>query len=1218
MLYDVRSMTPTPPQTRRAERRAGRNRGGPPTPRRAESGAGRATSHPPPGAAVTGRRGWALACLWFLSAGAAATAAPAVAAAPDACRAELDAHRLGAALEFMASGRIAALRTLQAAPGREVLVVADERGNDVSLDVLAADGSARVHADNPVRRAGRQSAFATTDADGALRIRLAGKEHDAVKGRVRVQLYDLTDLPPDGRCLQALRAIAAGDAQYASGQDVTLGQRTGEMAATRHAYLLVAEEYLRAHALLESAGDTALRLTVAHSLAAVYYQDLQDWRRCADWAERAAALATELHRDYDAARARALLAAAWIELATRASSSDRSTAAPAATHELFERARVLLRRLERFHLERGESYDAALQRNNIGAADYLEGHYATAAASYARAARMFGAIGERPRLGVALRNQANCDWGRDDLVAAAAGYRRALKYLTPEPYPKFYLYAISNLATLKFEIGEFDESLRLHVRALALARRTSARLIESSSLYGIGVAYYALGDVDLARRYLEQSLAHRPAELDPSGRVRSLSALSTLYARDGRLDAAIAADEEALTLTASTLGRARMLVHLALDQAAAGRVPQALEELATVLDEPSAADPTGRIEALIVRAHIERLAKRAADAERDLLSALELIRRRDNPDAQFRAELELALTLKSANRPDDALAAVDRALARSDELRRVTASPDMRAYLQEPLRPALDLKLALLAERHRQLLERGEQRSADRVARAALATAESGRAQSLIDLASLRDAGPARRNLQPELARRERLYRDLAARRFRLAERESAATPEDLATTALRAEIASLRLALDALNVEIARRSGAPAGAAPFVVAELAAWLHRLAPGTTLVEYWLGRDDAYAWTIGGGIVHFSSLGPSQPIADAARAMHDALRNATSGSLGERRELAAALYDRILRPLGESATVGHALIVVPDGALNYVSFAALRTGHADSARYLIEDRDVAIAPAGRWLTRHRSSGRDRAAASRFLLVSDPIYHDDDARLNARRRETASGAPVADADAPEPARFDTLRRLPWTARETALVASLLPPSQVDELRGAAATRSRVLALDWTRYRVIHLASHGIVDASMPQLSALVLSAFDEAGARVEQSLRAADLAELSLNADLVVLSACDTALGKVIAGEGTVGLASTAMARGAGAVLASLWQAPDEMSARLMTEFYRGILTRRIGPVAALGRAMRSMLAADREADPAYWAVFQLSISRPDPGAGPSTGKNPEST
>jgi CHAT domain-containing protein len=201
-----------------------------------------------------------------------------------------------------------------------------------------------------------------------------------------------------------------------------------------------------------------------------------------------------------------------------------------------------------------------------------------------------------------------------------------------------------------------------------------------------------------------------------------------------------------------------------------------------------------------------------------------------------------------------------------------------------------------------------------------------------------------------------------------------------------------------------------------------------------------------------------------------------------------------------------------------------------------------------------------------------------------------------------DWPELAQAADLKRLPWTARETAMIAALVPAGLVDQLSGGTATRARLLNEDWSRYRIIHLASHGVVDASMPQLSALLLGAYDDHGQRVEQAVRAADLELLTLNADIVALSACDTALGRDVAGEGSVGLAYTALARGAGAVIGSLWQAPDEMSAHVMTEFYRGILHDHLSPSGALGSAMRGELLRNPQADPALWAAFQVSVSR----------------
>ena len=1138
-------------------------------------------------------------------------AAPAAAPEPQTCQQELDAHRIGAPAVAAVVGRNPVEMSFVGTPGREFLLVVHEQGNDVALDVSVPDGREPVHADNPVRRSGRQSATGVFGAAGTLRVRVAGKEHDAVAGRITAAVYDLTGLTADGACGSALRALAAGDTNYARGQEVSLGRLPAGSAAARHAYLLAAAHYFLAYTRLAAGGDDELRLGAAHALAALYYQELQDWSRSADWAARTVTTATALQRDYERARAQALLAAAWIELATGSSSPDRSTAVPADSHARFDEARTLLAALEQFHRRRGERYDAALQLNNIGVADLYEARFAEAMGIFTQAAGEFGALHERPRQGSAIQNVAVAQWGRGDLVAAVRTFREALDKLGPEPYPKLYLIALTNSALVNVAIGDFDEALRLNATALAFARTVGMQQLESQSLYGLGITYYALGDHDLAQRYIEASLALRPAAFDARGRVASLRALGTLYGAAGRYAAAIAIDEEALALSSTPTSRAGMLVRLAADKAATGRDAEALESLAAVLEGPAGMDPGPRIEALIERGRLQRTAGRLAESAQDLRAALALIRRHDSPDAQFRAELELARTLRMTGRLDESLAAVDRALARGDELRRQTANPEFRALRQEPVRPAFDLKVSLLAERYRQLRRDGRPQLAERVAREALTTAERGRARSLAELSASRSSSSLTGPLRADLARREGLYRDLAARRYRLADRENNAGAADLTVLALRADIASLRLELDTLNAQIARRTGSADGRAPFIPDAAADWLRRRAADGAIVEYWLGADEAYAWTITRQGIRWVPLGASAAITDAARRFHGALRNVATTSARERRELGVALYDFVVRPLREQLAPGRSLLVIPDGALHFIPFAALRTGDGSTGSYLIEERDVAVAPALWWLMAHRQLPAAGERPSRFLLVADPIYRADDARLTATPpASTAAREAVAVAVA-DATRFADLERLPWTGRETELVAALLPAANVDLLTGASATRARLLALDWARYRIIHLASHGMVDASMPQLSALVLGAFDERGQRVEQSLRVADLAALNLNAEVVALSACDTALGREIVGEGSMGLASTAIARGAGAVLASLWQAPDEMAARLMTEFYRGILIRRSAPAAALGTAMRAILAADREADPGLWAAFQLSVSRADDGNGPPT-------
>jgi CHAT domain-containing protein len=131
-------------------------------------------------------------------------------------------------------------------------------------------------------------------------------------------------------------------------------------------------------------------------------------------------------------------------------------------------------------------------------------------------------------------------------------------------------------------------------------------------------------------------------------------------------------------------------------------------------------------------------------------------------------------------------------------------------------------------------------------------------------------------------------------------------------------------------------------------------------------------------------------------------------------------------------------------------------------------------------------------------------------------------------------------------------------------------------------------------------MPQLSALILSTYDQNGTPIQSALRTADLSSLTLSADVAVFSGCETALGKEVLNEGMVGIAYATLARGARAVITSLWPIPDEINAHLMTDLYRHLEHDTMSPLTALSESMRSILDRNPSADPALWAAFQVSV------------------
>jgi CHAT domain-containing protein len=442
------------------------------------------------------------------------------------------------------------------------------------------------------------------------------------------------------------------------------------------------------------------------------------------------------------------------------------------------------------------------------------------------------------------------------------------------------------------------------------------------------------------------------------------------------------------------------------------------------------------------------------------------------------------------------------------------------------------------------------------------------------------------------------LYRELAARRFQLEARLDRAGTEDTRVRLLRKEIAGLRQQIDQVNAQF----GAAAAQAPESQGGRRKDLDlgAIPANTALVEYWLGAEETTAWVATREGLQMLSLGPTARISSQALAFRTSLRSFGTVPVAERLRLGEELYRLIIQPLVPLLLNKRQLLFAPDGALHYVPFAALRAMQGGRNQFLIEQHEVAVAAS---LTSLLSDPGvlpgPGPPLKQMLLVDDPVYGLDDPRLS-----IVAGAP---AQKSVPAWLivrgaggsHALPRLPGSQREADTIASLLPGDAVDRLEGFAATRERFLAANLGRYRFIHVASHAVTDPEIPQLSALILTSRDARGAPVEGRVLAADFMSTQLNAEAVVLSACDTALGKNLGGEGLVGLRYVVLARGARSVLASLWQVPDEAATQLMSRFYSSLLQGRSGVIVSSSEAMRGMLAGGVR-DPALWAAFAVAV------------------
>ncbi len=327
--------------------------------------------------------------------------------------------------------------------------------------------------------------------------------------------------------------------------------------------------------------------------------------------------------------------------------------------------------------------------------------------------------------------------------------------------------------------------------------------------------------------------------------------------------------------------------------------------------------------------------------------------------------------------------------------------------------------------------------------------------------------------------------------------------------------------------------------------------------------------------------------------------------------------AAELSQMLLGPI--AAQLGNKrLLVVSEGALQYIPFAALpvpqgtgsnqNNSNPDAHTPLIVDREVLSLPSASALMvlRAETSGR-KPAPKAIAVLADPVFDEDDPRvkLTGPRRKRAT---AIDSSAVKPARTvrdvgametgGSLSRLPFSREEAEAILAITLTDQGMKALDFNANRALATSGELGKYRVVHFATHGLLNSEHPELSGIVLSLVDEQGQPQDGFLGLHDIYNLDLPSELVVLSACRTGLGKEVKGEGLIGLTRGFMYAGAARVVASLWKVDDDATAEFMKRFYQEMLGKGMRPAAALRAAQVEMWKQKQWKSPYYWAAFVL--------------------
>ena len=816
-----------------------------------------------------------------------------------------------------------------------------------------------------------------------------------------------------------------------------------------------------------------------------------------------------------------------------------------------------------------------------------------------------------------------------DNPAALAACERAIEWYRAFGAEHLLAPALRRAATAHRHLGELEQAIRRSEEALGISHRLGDADGIAVSYQRLGAARRQSGELQAALDAFDQALTTTWRSPKSRAEIADERARALLALRHPREALEALRDAEAIyrqlerpRLAALALsGQAEAYVQLERFEDAARTARRAVE-LMVPHD-----DPRGRAIALNTLGRVLRHGDDLEGARRAFENALKLITDVEDPRGQAVILTELGHVLFRQRDGEAALArhqaAFELFLASRDlqgqatsRIREAQALADLGRFDQawERLAPALDqiettraqtvrgdFRLAYFAFRREYveialdvLMELHAHAPEDGWDARALAVHDRALARELVDAVSRPSPRPVPSEMAAEEQALERRLRSLVA--------TDGLMPPD---GQRRRQVEDVLARLHQVRGGI-RQTSDPHGPAATPELDVGRIQHLLGGRDLLLIYALGESKSYLWSLTRHELQAATLARRDQIEPSVAAFVIALQEDGDPEPGER------LQELLLAPVAERLRGRQRLIIVADGALHTMPFAAVPAPGASRRRLVLEDHEIVMLPSLATLTARRQKRRP-APETWLALFADPIFDSSDPRLALGEAESAT----ADAEAPaSPAlarslramhRGRSLKRLLGTREEARAIGQLLGEQRARIYTGLEVDRQHVLEALF-EHRVVHLATHGLSHPE-PELSGLVLSLVDETGRPRDGFLQTLEIARLDIDADLVVLSACETARGKVLAGEGTLGLAWAFLHAGAARVMASLWPVSDTGTARLMTHFYQS-LDRGLAPAAALRKAQLTV-AARPETTPYDWAAFivQGDWRRPE-GSSPS--------
>jgi CHAT domain-containing protein/tetratricopeptide (TPR) repeat protein len=1028
--------------------------------------------------------------------------------------------------------------------GQYLQAVVDQRGIDVAVALFAPDGKKIGEVDSEHLIEGSETVSAIAEAPGAYRIEARSAEKTARAGRYGIKVEELRAATAEDKYR------VAGEVAFREGEQL----KDGTLEDRRKSV----EKYYEALELYRRAGARSGEAGILNRMGEVYL-GLGETQKALEKFNEALPITRAIGARKVEAKTLNYIGLGYDALGETQKALEKFNEALPISQAAGDRS--------------GE----AITLSNIGTVYGVLGERQKVLEKLNQALSLRRAVGDRNGEAVTLNNIGVVYLSLGEMQNALEKFNEALPIRRAVGDRSGEAITLSNIGAVYRSLGETQKALEKYNEALSILREVGARRREANVLNSIGLVYRSLGETQKALEKFNEALPISRAVGDRSGEAATLNNIGEVYRSLGEMQKALEKLNQALSLRRAVgdrRGEAITLNNIGLVYDSLGEIQKALEHYNDAL--------------LLRRAVSDR------NGEADTLLGIARIEQKRGNLIQARQIIEQAVGL-------------------IESLRTNIVSQEFRssyfANRQQFFESYIDV-----------LMQMRKQNPAAALDGAALAVSERARARSLLELLTEVHAD-IRQGVDGSLLKRERsLQQRLNARataQISLLNRKH--TPEQADAAAN--EIAAITDEYEEVQAQIRARSPRYAALTqpqPLSLTEIQQ--QALDEDTLLLEYAFGEKRSYLWLVSKRSIDSYELPPRAELEAATRRVYELLTaRPKRGTQPDPQIIAQAktLSRMLLGPVAQRLT-GKRLVVVAPDALSYLPFAALPAPEDEKRsdggyEPLIVRHEVVSVPSASVLSiiRREMAGRQRAAKS-VAVLADPVFEAGDPRLASAKNGNSSGEPpaatAADLELSELTRsirtmnFSDARagftRLAFSRQEAESIIALTPGGTGLKATDFNASRALVLSRQLSQYRILHFATHGLLNSERPELSGLVFSLIDQEGKPQDGFLRLHEIYNLQLNADLVVLSACETGLGKEIKGEGLIGLTRGFMYAGAPRVVASLWNVDDLATAELMKLFYQRMLKDGMPAGAALRAAQLELSRQKRWASPYFWAGFVL--------------------